>query len=92
MTEISGEEKIAEIKLYFTALSSLQLLQRHAGRLLLISLSFHIKVLLVAIRDFFVCGAVVFFDDSEIGYGLFFKIHSIVLFYLCNKDLLHFFG
>jgi hypothetical protein len=45
----------------------------------------------VAIRDFFVCGVAVFFDDSEIGYGLLFKIPTIIQFYLCHKDL-HFFG
>jgi hypothetical protein len=33
-----------------------------------------VKVLLVAIRDFFVCGVALFFDDSEVGYELFFKI------------------
>ena len=52
----------------------------------------HAKVFLVAIRDFFVCGVAVFFDNSETGYGLFFKIPAIILFYLYHKDLLHFYG
>jgi hypothetical protein len=50
----------------------------------------HVKVLLVAIRDFFVCGVAAFFDNSENGYGLFFQMPTIILFYLCHKDLLFF--
>jgi hypothetical protein len=51
----------------------------------------HVKLLLMAIRDFFVCGVVVFFDDSDTGYGLLFKFPTIILCYFCHKELLHFF-
>lgn len=45
----------------------------------------------MAIRDFLVCGVAVFCNNSEIGYGLIYRIPTIILFYLCHKNLLHFF-